>query len=79
MNPEDMSGGVSPEPDTRECKIWVQRLQPRYLAAAMAYEGSWSGNLNGVEEYLQQGYRIASHTFTLLEDGSGVVSCLLLK
>ena len=79
MDLEGTSEGVSPEPGTRECRIWVQRLQPRYLASAMAYEGSWSGHLSGVEGYLQQGYEIASHTFTLLEDGSGVVTCLLVK
>lgn len=78
MNPEDMSGGV-PQPYTTECKIWVQRLQAKYFAAAMACEGSWSGDLREVEEYLQDGYRIVSHTFTLLDDESGVVTCILVR
>ena len=78
MNLEDMSGGV-PEPGTTECAIWVQRLQARHFAAAMAYEASWGGNLHGVEEYLQEGYRIVSHAFPLLDDGSGVVTCILVR
>ena len=78
MNPEDMSGGV-PEPGTAECTIWVQRLQPQILGAAMAYEGAWWGNLGGLEEFIQNGYRIVSHTFTLLEDESGVITCILVR
>jgi hypothetical protein len=78
VNPEDISGGV-PEPTTTECVMWVQRLQAQHLAAAMAYEGSWLGNLRGAEGLRQEGYRIVSHTFTLLDDESGVVTCILVK
>ena len=57
----------------------MQRLQANHFAAAMAYEASWGGNLHGVEEYLQEGYRIVSHTFTLLDDDSGLVTCSLVR
>ena len=76
--PDDISGEV-PEPDSTECKLWVQRLQARYLAQALAYEGAWQGNLVGLQELIQDGYRIVSHTFTLLDDESGLVTCILVR
>jgi hypothetical protein len=68
-----------PPTQKQHCKIYVQRLQPKYLAAAMSYEGSWSGDLRGVEEHLQDGWEIVSHTFTLLEDESGLFTCILRR
>ena len=62
-----------------QCKIYVQRIRRQYFAAAMEYEGSWSGDLRGVEEHLQEGWKIVSHTFTPLEDESALFTCVLEK
>ena len=49
------------------------------LGGGHGVRGAWWGNLGGLEEFLQNGYRIVSHTFTLLEDESGVITCILVR
>ena len=49
------------------------------IGGGHGYEGSWSGNLRRLEEYVQDGYRIVSHTFTPLDDESGVITGILVR
>jgi hypothetical protein len=69
----------------RECKLWVQHLPPNTkLAAALAGEGAWGGQLLGVEEQLREGWSIVSHSFERVgEDEEGrdqfPLSCILVR
>ena len=72
------------ETGQQECRLYVQTLPPNpQLHAALSGEGSWTGQMFGINALLEEGWRVVSHSFEWLEDSEGndqfLFSCVLVR
>ena len=71
IDPEDM-GGESSIPRDVERNLVVQEISKETISLAAGMF-----DLSGTLAHYQSDWRIVSHTFDLLEDGSALLTCIL--
>lgn len=62
-----------------ERKLVVELVPRQKLAAPLAGEGSGVFDLGGDAPHYQSGWTMVSHTFTIQNDGSGVITYIMEK